>query len=84
MKNEYPDLKADLIRQLNLPQQILQQLVQQYLLLDIAREMDLKATDQEIQQKIVSYPVFQKEGKFVGFKVYQQILDWNHIPVQKI
>jgi peptidyl-prolyl cis-trans isomerase D len=83
MKNEYPDLKADLIRQLNLPQQILQQLVQQYLLLDIAREMDLKATDQEIQQKIVSYPVFQKEGKFVGFKEYQQILDWNHIPVQK-
>ncbi len=83
MKNEYPDLKADLIRQLNLPQQILQQLVQQYLLLDMAREMDLKATDQEIQQKIVSYPVFQKEGKFVGFKEYQQILDWNHIPVQK-
>ena len=83
MKNDYPDLKADLIRQLNLPQQILQQLVQQYLLLDIAREMDLKATDQEIQQKIVSYPVFQKEGKFVGFKEYQQILDWNHIPVQK-
>lgn len=83
MKNEYPDLKADLIRQLNLPQQILQQLVQQYLLLDIAREMSLKATDQEVQQKIVSYPVFQREGKFVGFKEYQQILDWNHIPVQK-
>ncbi len=83
MKNQYPDLKADLIRQLNLPQQILQQLVQQYLLLDIAREMGLKATEQEIQQKIVSYPVFQREGKFVGFKEYQQILDWNHIPVQK-
>ena len=83
MKNQYPDLKADLIRQLNLPQQILQQLVQQYLLLDIARELGLKASDKEIQQKIVSYPVFQREGKFVGFKEYQQILDWNHIPVQK-
>ena len=83
MRNQYPDLKADLIRQLNLPQQILQQLVQQYLLLDIARELGLKASDKEIQQKIVSYPVFQREGKFVGFKEYQQILDWNHIPVQK-
>ena len=83
MKNQYPELKADLIRQLNLHQQILQQLVQQYLLLDIAREMGLKASDKEIQQKIVSYPVFQREGKFVGFKEYQQILDWNHIPVQK-
>lgn len=52
------------------------------MLLDIARELGLKATAQEIQQKIVSYPVFP-EGKFVGFKEYQQILDWNHIPVQK-
>jgi peptidyl-prolyl cis-trans isomerase D len=83
MKNQYPDLKADLIRQLNLPQQMLQQLVQQYLLLDIARQMGLKASDKEIQQKIVSYPVFQREGKFVGFKEYQQILDWNHIAVDR-
>ena len=83
MRNQYPDLKADLIRQLNLPQQILQQLVQQYLLLDIARELGLKATAEEIQQRIISYPVFQREGKFVGFKEYQQILDWNHIPIQK-
>lgn len=83
MKNQYPDLKADLIRQLNLPQQMLQQLVQQYLLLDIARQMGLKASDEEIRQKIVSYPVFQREGQFVGFKEYQQILDWNHIAVDR-
>jgi peptidyl-prolyl cis-trans isomerase D len=83
MKNQYPDLKADLIRQLNLPQQMLQQLVQQYLLLDIARQMGLKASDEEIRLKIVSYPVFQREGQFVGFKEYQQILDWNHIAVDR-
>ncbi len=83
MKSQYPDLKADLIRQLNLPQQMLQQLVQQYLLLDIARQMGLKASDEEIRQKIVSYPVFQREGQFVGFKEYQQILDWNHIAVDR-
>ncbi|MDD8021210.1 MAG: peptidyl-prolyl cis-trans isomerase [Acidobacteriota bacterium] len=83
MKNQYPDLTADHIRQLNLPQQMLQQIVQQYLLLDMAKQMGLKATDKEIQQKIISYPVFQREGRFVGFNEYQQLLDWNHIPVQK-
>ena len=83
MKKQYPDLNANMLRQLNLPQQILEQLIQQNLLLQVARDMGLKATDAELREKIISFPAFQREGKFVGFKEYQQILDWNHIPVQK-
>jgi peptidyl-prolyl cis-trans isomerase D len=83
MRKQYPDLNPALIRQLNMPQQILEQMVQQTLLLKIAKEMGLKATDEDLQQKIMSFPVFQREGKFVGFNEYKQILDWNHIPIQK-
>jgi PPIC-type PPIASE domain./SurA N-terminal domain. len=83
LKKQYPDLNTNLIKQINLPQQILEQLIQQNMLLEIAHKMGIKASDQELQEKIISYPVFQRDGKFVGFKEYKQILDWNHIPVQK-
>jgi len=83
LKKDYPDFNPMTLRQLNLPQQILEQMVQQYLLLHIAREMGLKASDRELQEKIISFPVFQREGKFVGFDEYKKILDWNHIPLQK-
>lgn len=83
MKKEYPDLNPALLRQLNLPQQILEQMVQQQLLLHLARKKGLKATASELQEKIMSFPVFQRDGKFVGFEEYKRILDWNHVPIQK-
>ncbi|MGB9894163.1 MAG: SurA N-terminal domain-containing protein, partial [Candidatus Saccharicenans sp.] len=83
IKKDYPDLNPATLRQLNMPQQVLEQMVQQYLLLHLARQMGLRATNKELQEKIVSFPVFQRDGKFVGFEEYKRILDWNHIPVQK-
>jgi peptidyl-prolyl cis-trans isomerase D len=79
MKKEFSQLNRGLIEQLNVPQQVLQHLVEQKLLLQIAADMNLTAGDQEIRDKIVSYPIFQQDGKFVGFKQYKQTLDWNRI-----
>ncbi|MGB9863897.1 MAG: SurA N-terminal domain-containing protein [Candidatus Saccharicenans sp.] len=83
MKKQYPDLNANLLRQLNFPQQLLEQLIRQNLLLQVARDLGLKATDDELREKIMSFPAFQRDGKFVGFNEYKQILDWNHIPLDK-
>lgn len=81
LKMEYKDLDKNLIQQLNIPQQVLEQMIQQILLLQAAKSLDIKASDEEIQNRIKSYPVFQKDGKFMGFEEYKKILDWNHIPV---
>jgi peptidyl-prolyl cis-trans isomerase D len=81
MKREYSQLDRGLIQQLNVPQQVLQQIVEQALLLQVARDMRLGATDEEVRDRIVSYPVFQKEGRFIGFEEYKQVLDWNRIPL---
>jgi peptidyl-prolyl cis-trans isomerase D len=81
MKKEFKELDSRFIQQLNIPQQVLNQIIQQVLLNQLAKEMGIKATDNEIRNKIVSYPVFQKDGKFVGFNEYKKILDWNHIPL---
>ena len=82
MKKQFAGLNENLIQQLNIPQQTLEQLVQQRLLLQIAREKGIRATDEEVRDKIVSYPVFQRDGKFVGYDLYKRVLDLNHIALK--
>jgi peptidyl-prolyl cis-trans isomerase D len=81
MRKEFSQLDRNLIQQLNIPQQILEQIIQQNLILQIAADRGLRVSNAEIRERIMSYPVFQKDGKFVGFAEYQQALDWNRIPV---
>ncbi len=75
------EINADLIQQLGLPQQVLERIVQRHLLLKIAADMGLKATDAEVRDRILSYPAFQIDGKFVGFELYKRVLDDNRIPL---
>ncbi len=83
IRREYRELDSQFIQQLNIPQQVLNQLIQQSLLMQLSKEMGIKATDDEIRKKIMSYPAFQKDGQFIGFAQYQKILDWNRIPLSK-
>ena len=83
MQKQFGDLNANLIQQLGVPQQTLEQLVQQRLLLQIATDMGLRATDKEVRAKIVAYPAFQRDGQFIGFDEYKRILDYNRIPLQE-
>ena len=73
------EINAALVQQLGLPQQVLQQLVQQRLMLQLARDMGLRASDAEVRAKIVAYPALQQNGQFVGFETYKRILDYSHI-----
>jgi len=79
MREQFKELDSQFIQQLNIPQGVLEQLIQQSLLLQLARDMDLRATSNEVAEKIKSYPVFQKDGQFIGFEDYKQILEWNRI-----
>lgn len=81
MRREFRELDSRFIQQLNIPQQILNQMIQQSLLTQLSKDMGIEATNDEIRKKIMSYPVFQKDGQFIGFAEYQKILDWNRIPL---
>ncbi len=83
MRRQFRELDSRFIQQLNIPQQVLNQLIQQSLLTQLSKEMGIEATDDEIRKKIMSYPVFQKDGQFVGFAQYQKILDWNRISLSE-
>jgi len=77
------ELTAGLIQQLGIPQQTLEQLVQQRLLLQIASDMGLRASDAEVRAKIMAFPALQQDGQFVGFDNYQRLLDYNHIQLSE-
>src|SRR4030042_5266719 len=77
MQKEFSGLNKNFIQQLNIPQQVLEQMVQQNLLGQKAREMGITASSQEIRDRIVS--LSQRDGKFIGFNEYRQILEYNRM-----
>jgi peptidyl-prolyl cis-trans isomerase D len=81
IEKQFGDLNANLIQQLGIPQQTLEQLISQKLLMRIAADMGLEASDAEVREKIKAYPAFQQNGQFVGFEDYKRVLDYNRIPL---
>ena len=75
------ELNAQLIQQLGIPQQTLEQLIQQRLLLGIAADMGLRATNAEVRDRIIYDPRLQQDGRFVGFENYKRALEYSHIPL---
>lgn len=79
LQQQMPELDQNFIQQLNLPQQVLEQVIQQALLLQLADDMGIRASDAEIAERVKDLPIFQREGQFVGFEEYQRILNWNRM-----
>ncbi len=68
----------ELMRQLNLKKLALNQLIDRSIMLKAAQELGLAATTQEIQKKVLEYPVFQTEGRF-DQRRYTAILRQNRM-----
>ena len=68
----------DVVRQLNLKEQALQNLVQRYALVDLAQKMGLDATVEEVQRQILDLPAFQGEEGF-DHKRYVSLLRRNRM-----
>jgi peptidyl-prolyl cis-trans isomerase D len=65
----------ELARQLQLPLQVLEQLVQQRILLGEAESMGLAVSDVELQKELLEQPIFKDEtGSWVGDDRYQQLV----------
>lgn len=79
LKREYKEINKSFVQQLGIPQQVLEQMIDQRLLLQLAGEMGIICSDEELRARIVSFPVFQRDGKFIGFEEYRRILEWNRI-----
>jgi peptidyl-prolyl cis-trans isomerase D len=77
-RSMYGDQYDKVRDQIDLASMTIQNIVDRYLLLDEARKMGLGVTDQELLDKITSYPAFKRsDGSFVGEDLYGRILRAN-------
>src|SRR4029078_11975639 len=68
------NVSEQLLKQLGIDQQILQQLVDQQAALAEADRLGIKASDEEVRQRVFTAPAFQENGAFIGEQRYQQLL----------
>ena len=61
----------EMAQQMGLPKQVLDSLVDQRLLTQEARRMNLDASPDEVRKKLLSMPTFMPDGKFVGMELYR-------------
>jgi peptidyl-prolyl cis-trans isomerase D len=83
LRREMKDINRNLIEQLNLPQQVLEQLVEQQLIFGLAKDLGITASDAEIKDRVVNLPGLQREGQFIGYEEYRRVLGYNHINVSQ-
>jgi len=81
LKQQFKELNKGFIEQLNLPQQVLEQMVEQSLISELAKSMGLRATDAEVAAKVKGFAGLQRDGQFIGYEDYKRALDYNHINV---
>src|SRR6266568_6325795 len=75
------NMSEQLLKQLGIDQQILQQLVDERAALAEADRLGIKASDEEVRQRIFSMPAFQENGNFIGEQRYQQLLRMQRPPL---
>ncbi len=76
------NMSEQLLKQLGVEQQILQQMVDERAALAEAQRLDISASDEEVRQRIFSYPAFQENGAFIGEQRYRALLRMQQPPMQ--
>ncbi len=82
LRARYGTNADQLAEQLNLRQQVLQQLINRYLLAGEAEKQGMWLTDFELRDFIKSQPYFQIDGHF-DYNTYEQILRQNRMLVEE-
>jgi peptidyl-prolyl cis-trans isomerase D len=74
-------ISEQMLRQLGIDQQILQSLVDEEAVAVEARRQNLRVSDVEVRQRILSLPAFMENGAFIGEARYRQLLSSQPVPL---
>ena len=74
-------ISEQMLRQLGIDQQILQSLVDEQAVAAEARRQNLKVSDVEVRQRILSLPGLMENGVFIGEARYRQLLSNQNPPL---
>ena len=81
-KRQFKDnFNKSLINQLRIPEQVLQNLINSNITHREASKYKITVSDQELKEKIVS--LFQRDGNFIGFRAYKDLLNRQRMKVEE-
>ncbi|HUR19610.1 MAG TPA: peptidyl-prolyl cis-trans isomerase [Vicinamibacterales bacterium] len=75
-------LNEDMMRQLQIPQRVVQQLVDEEATVAAANQLGMSVSDAELRERIVRMPGFQQNGAFIGDTRYRQVLANQRPPLR--
>lgn len=64
----------EMSQMMNLPNQVINMLVDQRLLTQEAERLNLEASPEEVRRKLLSIPTFSENGKFIGMELYNRYI----------
>jgi peptidyl-prolyl cis-trans isomerase D len=67
-------LSPDMLRALNMPHRVLDNMIEQRLLTEQAHDLHLSVSDEELAGAIAALPYFQENGRYIGHDKYEQTL----------
>ena len=67
-------LTDDILQQMQVPQQVLQQMIQEKAELSEAERAGITVSDAEVRAQIIAIPGLQENGQFIGEQRYRQLL----------
>ncbi len=70
-----------ILRQLGIEQQILQQMIDERAALAEADRLGIRASDEEVRERIFRMPGLQENGRFIGEERYRRLLGMQRPPV---
>jgi peptidyl-prolyl cis-trans isomerase D len=77
------DVDDAMLKQLGVPQRVVQGLLDQQAILAQADRLGLRVSDGELRARILKMPGFQENGQFIGETRYRQLLDMQRPPLSE-
>jgi peptidyl-prolyl cis-trans isomerase D len=74
-------ISPEMLRAFRFERQILDSLINRYVVIEEANRLGLTASDSEIEQEILKIPAFREAGNFIGRAAYQAILTQNNLTI---
>ena len=75
-------LNEDMIRRLQIPQRVVQQMVDEEATVAAANQLGMTVSDAELRERILRMPGFQLNGEFIGDARYRQLLANQRPPLR--
>jgi ankyrin repeat protein len=78
-RNSYRNMESELLVKFKIHDMVLHSLINSLIIQYEAEKLNIDVSDEELREKIMNYPAFQENGKFIGMEKYKMLLARSRI-----